>query len=250
MLESLETAASIIETEEVRELSPYKQRFADAPWFEWLKKQHLLILGAGGIGSWVTFCVSRIGADITLFDMDIVETHNLGGQLYSMQHVNRNKAEAIRDLCYDFTGKENKITTQGKYVTDSPSNTIVIACFDNMAARKLAFNKWVELVEEDKENAKDYLYIDGRLIAEDYQIYAVTPERIEEYRKTLFDDSEVDEVMCTLKATTHCSMGIAHDIVSVLTNFATNRAYGVDAREVPFNIVKSIPLFTYDIKLD
>jgi len=236
-----------------RVVSPFKQRFSDAPWFEKLKGTPILLIGAGGIGSWVAFCLSRIGCDYTIYDMDTVEAHNLGGQLYGMPHINMNKAEAIRSLTLEFSGRENKVDIAGRYDESSMSNEVVIAAFDNMAGRKVAFENWLSLMNESpEEERKNFLFLDGRLIAEDYQVYAVTsdPVRIEEYRKTLFDDSEVGEVMCTLKSTTHCSMGIAHDMISVLTNFMANRSYGFDAREVPYNLVKSIPLMTYDVVLN
>jgi hypothetical protein len=167
-----------------------------------------------------------------------------------MSDVGVNKAIATRALASRFSGEENTINVSGKYEDKSPSNEIVIAAFDNMAGRKLAFDKWVDLLNDDLENAKNYLFLDGRLLAEQYQVFAVTPSRIDEYRKYLFNDSEVEEVMCTLKSTTHCSMGIASDIISVLTNFITNIKYGCDVREVPFKIEKDIPLLMYDVTLE
>lgn len=231
-------------------VSPFKQRFSAAPWFERLKSTHILLIGAGGIGSWVAFCLSRIGCDYTIFDMDIVESHNLGGQLYSLSHVGMNKAVAMQLLAGEFSGYENSVSCDGRYTEQSISNEIVIAAFDNMAGRKIAFENWVALMQDDKGNEKNYLFVDGRLLAEQYQVYAVTcdPKSIERYRATLFEDSAIPDTMCTLKSTTHCSMGVASDIIGVLTNFATNRTYGVDAREVPFCIEKSIDLFTYNVE--
>lgn len=226
--------------------SPFKQRFSDAPWFEKLKSTYILLLGAGGIGSWVGFALSRIGCNFTVFDMDSVEAHNLGGQLFNTTHINKLKTEALKEVCYAFSGHENVIRSAGRYEEGSYTNPIVIAAFDNMAARKLAFDKWKQFViESSEEEAKNCVFIDGRLLAEDYQVYAVTKDKIEEYEKTLFSDSEVEEVLCTLKATTHCSMGIASEIISCLTNFIANRVYGFEARELPFRITKSIPLYSY-----
>lgn len=90
-----------------------------------------------------------------------------------------------------------------------------------------------------------------RLLSELYQVFTVTsdPIKIAKYRTYLFDDSEVPDVACTLKSTTHCSMGIASDIIGVLTNFFANKAYGADIREVPFLIEKSIDLFTYNVTI-
>ncbi len=231
-------------------ISPFKQRFSDAPWFERLKGTPILQIGAGGIGSWVAFCLSRIGCDYTIYDMDVVESHNLGGQLYNLDHIGQNKAVAIKAVAGRFSGEENIVTTAGRYEKDSMSNEVVIAAFDNMAGRKVAFENWLELMKDEK-NKEDYLFIDGRLLAEQYQVYAVTcdEKRIEQYKAALFDDAEIPDVMCTLKSTTHCSMGIASDIIGVLTNFMTNRHYGKNIREVPFLIEKSIDLFTYNIEI-
>ena len=90
-----------------------------------------------------------------------------------------------------------------------------------------------------------------RLLSEQFQIYTVTndPGRIEKYKETLFADASIPDVLCTLKSTTHCSMGIASDIIGVLTNFVTNLCYNANIREVPFYIEKSIDLFTYNITI-
>lgn len=231
-------------------VSPFKTRFSDAPWFDRLKSTPILLVGAGGIGSWVAFCLSRIGCDYTVYDMDHVEAHNLGGQLYNMDHIGMNKATAIANLSKHFSGNENVIQTFGRYEKDSLSNEVVIAAFDNMAGRRLAFENWLALMEDDKANEGNYLFVDGRLLAEQYQVYAVTckPSSIARYKETLFEDGVIPEVMCTLKSTTHCSMGIASDIIGVVTNFAANKTYGFEAREVPFCIEKSIDLFTYSVE--
>ncbi len=227
--------------------SIYKHRFSEAPWFEWLKKREVIVLGAGGIGSWVVFALARIGCTLHVYDMDTIEAHNLGGQMYNMNQVNQNKAEAISRLAMEFSGNEADISTYGRFDEEAPIGPIVISCFDNMAGRQLAFQKWSEALASDPENAAEYLFIDGRLLAEDYQVYSVIGGRLDAYRKTLFEDGEVADAACSFKATTHCSMGIASDMVSVLANHAANRALGIDVREVPFSIIKSIPLFSYDL---
>lgn len=227
--------------------SIYKHRFSDAPWLEWIKGKDIMLLGAGGIGSWVAFALSRMGCNLFIYDMDTVEAHNLGGQLYSIEHVGMNKAEATANLGFMFSGKEARNVAHGIFEDDSPIGPIVISAFDNMQGRRLAFNKWAEAMANDPDNADNYIFIDGRLLAEEYQVYAVTKGNLDKYRATLFEDGEVADAACSMKATTHCSMGIASDMISQLTNFATNRSYGVEIREVPLSITKSIALFTYDL---
>ena len=228
-------------------VSPFKKRFSEAPWFEKMKGSDVLLIGAGGIGSWVALCLARIGCNLVIYDMDTVESHNLGGQLYGHKHVGMLKTEALVDIVTDLSGKDASIAIEGRYTNDSYTNNIVVAAFDNMAGRKLAFTKWKEAVLQS-ENKEEFLFVDGRLLAEQYQVLAVTHSNMSEYEKTLFDDTEVEEVLCTLKSTTHCSMGIAHDMVAIITNFMTNRASGMDIRDVPFLTEKTIPLMMYGIK--
>lgn len=229
--------------------SVYKHRFSDAMWFDYLKKQHILLIGAGGIGSWVAFCLARIGCTLTIYDMDTVEGYNLGGQMYNVSNIGTNKAVAIKETATAYAGGECLIHTRERYAEESLTNPIVISAFDNMAGRKLAFAKWEAYVNKqtDPVKKKSCIFVDGRLLAEEYQVYAVTQDRIDAYKATLFDDGEIADAMCSLKSTTHCSMGIASEIIALLTNFATNVSFGEDIREVPFNISKSIPLFTYNI---
>lgn len=230
---------------------PTKNRFSDATWFNWLQDREVLLIGAGGIGSWVAMCLARIGCALTIVDNDLVELHNLGGQMFRATQVNSLKVGAVREICIELAGSGSSVSVDSSlYTEDSYTNPIVIMAVDNMKTRKLAFEKWIKLFGGLRG---DSLFIDGRLLAEDYQVYAVTPDRADAYRETLFLDSEVPAEMCTLKSTTHCSLGIASDIVSVLTNFAANRAtvadpeVGVETRDVPFKIVKSIPFYSYEV---
>lgn len=228
--------------------APVRARFSDAPWFRELDEELVLVLGAGGIGSWVTFCLNRIGCVVHVYDDDTIEMHNVGGQMYGPNSMGELKVDALSSICEQLTGLvyTRIIPHAERYIESSYISPIVIAAFDNMASRKLAFEKWA--AQGDRA-----IFIDGRLLAEDYHVFAVTKGREEEYRKTLFDDKSVSAENCSLKATTHCSMGIASDIVAVLTNFAANRAtmeeFG-ELRDVPFRISKSIPLFSYETTLE
>jgi len=233
-----------------KNISPFKSRFHDALWFENMNKLNVLILGSGGIGSWVTFILNRIGCKIYLYDMDVVEEHNLGGQMFKKHDVGKYKCDAIVNVCNDFNDQNKIVTHNTRYDNSGLLLSTVISAFDNMASRKLAFEEWVNFVTQNPEFQSSAIFIDGRLLAEDYQVFAVTfnEKQIEEYRKNLFDDSEVAEVMCTLKSTTHCSMAIASEIVSLLTNHIANVTLGEELRNVPFKIVKSIQSYQYTIE--
>jgi tRNA A37 threonylcarbamoyladenosine dehydratase len=58
----------------------YYGRFKDTPWFDQLSNSRVIVFGAGGIGSWLSFFLARTGSDVVVVDMDTVEDHNLGLQ--------------------------------------------------------------------------------------------------------------------------------------------------------------------------
>lgn len=73
---------SIIQTSEAEVLAEKVDakytRFKGADWFSWLYRRPVLLGGAGGIGSWVSMFLSRLGCHIYIYDFDIFERINLG----------------------------------------------------------------------------------------------------------------------------------------------------------------------------
>lgn len=229
------------------EIDLAKSRFSEAPWLSYLNDEAVTVVGSGGIGSWVTMCLARIGCRVYLYDADLVETHNLGGQMLRTNSVGESKVDEVRNLSEELTSGAIVVALNEMFDATSAVDAIMISAVDNMATRKLMFDKWVAEYSNDKRA----IFIDGRLLAEDYQVYAVTPDRINLYRATLFSDEEVPTENCSLKATTHCSLGIASEIVGCLTNWAANIVASVklepQVRDVPFSIIKSMPNFLYDL---
>lgn len=224
-----------------------QNRFKDLPWFEEVERLNteeieIGIVGAGGIGSWTTFMLARLGSKIFVYDDDILEEHNIGGQLYGISHVGQPKVNALQTIVKDFCDNNLSVFNE-LYTEEKPTSNIMISAVDNMAARKIIFEKWVELYKATED--ENMLFIDGRMLAENMQVYAVTPSRIEAYRETLFDDEEIQEQPCSAKATSHCGAMIATIITQLLTNWLTNQK--VDIREVPFNVTYDIPLLEFTL---
>ena len=140
-----------------------RSRFKDAAWAG--KPEPIIIGGVGGIGSYVTYYLSRIGHELYLYDMDSVDETNLGGQLYRVSDIGKEKTVAVKEINKEFSDHDN-IEICGKYDKDSEVSPIMISCFDNMAVRKLMFEKWK--AQEDRE-----LFLDGRFLAEYGTVFAV-----------------------------------------------------------------------------
>lgn len=234
----------------------HSSRFKDAPWFP-KEETNVVVGGAGGIGSWLTLLLSRAGFYPVVYDYDRLEGHNLAGQLYTKESAEKGvlKVSALQDLCKSFADTDITVMAE-KYTKESMSHHYVFSAFDNMQARKDMFEAWCNYVEDwQKErdtalsdssiegfNWHTPIFIDGRLTAEQMQIFCVTPDKIEEYKKHLFDDSEVADAPCTMKQTSHSAAMIASHMTGFFTNHMTNNAVGDIDRAIPFFWEYYIPI--------
>jgi molybdopterin/thiamine biosynthesis adenylyltransferase len=218
-------------------------RFKDAEWFK-NYDDFVLIGGCGGIGSWTAFLLTRAGFDVILYDDDKIELHNLGGQLFRSKDIGQFKVSAMSNIIQEFCdGKRINYKAQ-KIIENNYSSKICISAFDNMKARKDLFNNWKKLwKDEPRENYINYLFIDGRLLAEHFQIFCVTPETANIYENVyLFSDEEADDGVCTMKQTSHVACMIASLIVSFFTNHIVNIVNNEIIRSVPFYYEFFVPM--------
>jgi molybdopterin/thiamine biosynthesis adenylyltransferase len=198
-------------------------RFRDASWFKNVHDLHppIVIGGAGGIGSWVGLLLSRVLKQnhiIVIYDFDRIEEVNLAGQFFRRQRIGEFKAGEVRQLMIQFSGSRDVHSITGPFDNTSFLSTIMFSCFDNMEARKIMFKVWKKYSDENpKEKA---ILIDGRLLAEQFQILFVTRERADEYEnKYLFEDSEVEDANCSYKQTSHFAANVAAKMVQGFTNW-------------------------------
>lgn len=219
-------------------LEAKRDRFKGASWFENARGCNVIIGGNGGIGSFLTFLLTRTGFVCHTFDDDIVEIHNLSGQMFKVSDIGSSKVGAVARLVKELTG-DVVYTNECKYTEDSITHHIMLSGFDNMAARKIMFENWVKHIKSLDKNSKEYkqaIFIDGRVTPEVAQVYCVTPDRIEQFNHPdhLFNDSEVSEGVCTFKQTTYCASFIASAMTSFLVNHIDNYGIGAKVMAVPF----------------
>lgn len=230
-------------------------RFKGAPWFP-TEEIQCIVGGSGGIGSWLTLMLARATFHPVIYDFDHVEEHNMGGQLFPKRLIGKSKVEALQEIVRDFTEAEI-VANLEKYTEETMSHNYVFSAFDNMEARKSMFSSWKEFVKQWQDDVKDGsedisstpIFIDGRLRAEQIQIFCVTPDDIERYEEHLFDDSEVEDAPCTLKQTSHSAAMIASHMVGFFTNHMTNLAEKEKDRNVPFRWEYFIPIDYLDVEV-
>ena len=115
----------------------------------------------------------------------------------------------------------------------------MICGFDNMDARKSYFSNWMNGISNlDEDTKKSCLFIDGRVSAEELQIFCITGDdeyNIKRYStEFLFDDSESESVVCSYKQTTFMASMIASLITNLFVNFVSNLNNPTIERDLPF----------------
>ena len=214
-------------------------RFSGATWFSTISGTFITIIGAGGIGSFTAFYLSRMCRFVKIYDRDTVDETNLGGQLYTVEQIGMYKVQALRDTIARLGGSINPYIGNFDY-TQVLMDPIVIGAVDNMEARKTIFNAFIE-----SNTCK--LLIDGRLTADELQVFVIdknNPEAIEEYKeKWLFDDKEAAETVCSFKQTTY----MAGMIASIITNVVVNYTAHMDDL-LPFFIHYDANLFKFELQ--
>lgn len=212
-------------------------RFKGADWFNIVAQQRVMLAGLGGIGSWVSLFLSRLGLmELRLLDDDNFEAHNMSGQAVRVQDMSVSKVQTAYDIALTFS---NYVTTplKTKFTEEIHPFKVMICGFDNMEARKIFYNSWKEGINPNE--AEEYLFIDGRLTAEMFQIFTITGTDV--YAQSvyetqwLFNDYAADTTDCTFRQTSHLAGMIASYMVTYFTNFCSNLS--------PDNFPKRIPWF-------
>lgn len=215
-------------------------RFSSAIWYENIQKKTVVLAGVGGIGSYVGFLLARMKpTSMFIYDDDNVEEANMSGQLYGINDIGIAKVFALSNMIRDYANYNSVFAIKEKFTEETEASDIMICGFDNMSARKLFFNKWVNHTQsKPEEERKDCLFIDGRLAAEEFQVLCIKGDdtfNIDRYqREFLFSDSEADETICSYKQTTFCANMIASYMVNLFVNFAANQCNPLIDRDLPF----------------
>ena len=213
-------------------------RFSKLEWYKPRDTEIVVIGGAGGIGSWLALFLARANFEVFLVDFDRFEAHNLSGQFAKKSNINMMKTTAVAQNIADFTSNEIS-TIENRIDENFSTNEFMFSAFDNMQARKDMFKVWKK--SWNRENKP--LFIDGRLAAEYFQIFCVTPETADRYEKEyLFEDSEVPDAPCSMQQTSHTAAMIAAHMTGFFTNHIANIYMRNKTREVPFYYEYVIPI--------
>lgn len=216
-------------------------RFSSAYWADVVAEKRVTLAGLGGIGSFVAFLLSRLNiAELRMFDNDVVEKVNMSGQLCSIDSINAKKVLSVCKILRDFSNFAKHVVYARNFDINDEGTNIMICGFDNMAARRIFFEAWKTNLQKDSGFAKrHYLFIDGRLAAESFQIYCIKGDdsyNIQKYeQECLFTDEEAETTVCSYKQTSFCANMIASYITNLFVNFCVNEKNDYLTRPLPFH---------------
>ena len=116
---------------------------------------------------------------------------------------------------------------------------IMVCGFDSMRSRRDYFTVWKGRVDSlSAEEKKNCLFIDGRLTADEFQIFCMTGEDdyyMELYQRDyLFQDYQAAPLPCSFKQTGFLADMIGAFMVNLIVNFCANQANPGRNMSLPF----------------
>lgn len=214
-----------------------KSRFSGMGWTKSIGNMNVLVVGAGGIGSWLAFNLARIGVNsITIFDDDKAECVNMSGQLIPISGIGKFKCDILADEIVRYCGSINIKSIHERFTRGESTNYDAIFCaVDNMETRRMVANM---IYGREKKNAP-LVFIDGRLSVDELQVYNIIcsdRKQIETYlnnKNCMFDDHEAFGTICNMKQTSYMANMIGIVMTNILVNVASSLKED-SACEIPF----------------
>ena len=125
------------------------------------------IIGCGSVGSTVAELLARFGlTNVSLYDFDTVEEHNLANQMFTVKNLYKPKIEGVFDRWVEINPEAGKnIKLYGDGWDGQKLNGYVFLCVDNIELRK-------RIVEENKYNMNIKAMFDFRTALVSAQHYA------------------------------------------------------------------------------
>lgn len=152
------------------------------------------IIGAGATGSRVFMSLIELGiTNITVWDFDKVEAHNLANQAYTYNHVGMSKVQALKLLYHGKTGMLPPATMHFKEerVVDQQLDGIVFLLTDTMSSRK-------EIMERQDNNQLLRVF-ETRMASTHGNVFHFNPRSTDErnaWFATLINDDQAEVSAC------------------------------------------------------
>lgn len=174
------------------------------------------IIGAGSVGSFTALTISKMGVEkIEIFDEDGVDTHNIPNQFYKLQDIGEFKVDALESVLKEFCGVSAKV--HNTFYDRQKLNPIVIVATDSMESR---WAVWLEFLKQPQTK----VLIEARMGGELGIVYCVSKKEKKFYEKTLYSDSEAEQLPCSARTIIYNVLMIASIIARTLKGVVKNES--------------------------
>jgi len=196
---------------------------------EKLSQLRICIIGTGAIGSFVALSLTKMGCShLTLWDKDLVETHNVSNQFFTKESFGEPKVVAVAKECMRYSPAGIDVSVFNQFYDGQPLENfdVVIALTDNIEGRKACF-------AAAQHATKCQLYIDGRMGAEIFRSFAFSPsnaEQCKDYYDNYIDGVQNEELPCTARTIIYNVQLAASMISSFIKKFVQSEA-------MPFELI-------------
>jgi hypothetical protein len=176
----------------------------------------LNIIGVGATGSWIAMMAARMGwHKFRVWDLDIVESHNLPNQIYTHDDIGKKKVLALKDQLLRFNPEVEIETHDYFFETEKHKELLdgpVIITVDSLSARK-------DICDAIKGNWKVLHAFETRMgftHAEINYLDTMNFDQIDSFKALLKNDSEVTETACNERIITTLTCQVAATVVHLL----------------------------------
>jgi molybdopterin/thiamine biosynthesis adenylyltransferase len=170
------------------------------------------VIGAGSVGSQVVLMLAKIGCgEVTVWDADDVESHNVPMSAYRVADLGKPKVAALASLVEEQCGV--RIATVPRMYEGDPLVGSVVACVDTMEARMLLWDRV-------RDNPNVDVFVDTRIAAEYVVVHVVDPcdpESCARYARELYPSSQAVRPTCGRHGIIYVTAVAASAAVSALT---------------------------------
>ena len=171
----------------------------------------ITVIGAGAVGSFTTLTLAKMGfTNLTVYDDDVVDSHNLPNQMYRLEDLDRLKVAALADLVRSFEGIE--IRPMSNRFDGGRLTGLVVGAVDSMASRQVIWSA----VRFDPAVS---LFIDARMGGLVSIVRPVRPTNagdVRRYEASLHGDDEAIQEACTARAILFTVLALASTIARLV----------------------------------
>lgn len=151
------------------------------------------VIGAGASGSWLVLQLAKLGiTNITVWDFDTVEEHNIANQAFNIDQIGEYKAYAIEGLVRRATDTSIK-AKPNKVDASTRLSGVVFCMIDSMSGRK---EIWDNCIKYKPSIAAYFEPRMGLHMGRIYNVNPMNPAHITKYEETLYGDEETEVSAC------------------------------------------------------